>query len=63
MSFHYPTKPHQHSQPYIPGSGGSEEECKTWIGNSDREPLPGFGCFDFCSHEDNARNDTCVGES
>ena len=59
--FPYPTKVHEHTQPYIPGSGGSEQECLTWIGNSNREPLPGFGCFDFCSS--NERHATCVGDS
>ena len=56
--FPYPTKAHEHSQPYMPGSGGSEQECLTWIGNSNRQPLPGFGCFDFCSQSENARHAT-----
>ena len=59
--FPYPTAAYEHQQPYMPGQGGSEQECLTWINDSNREPLPGFGCFDYCT--ENPRSETCVGDS
>ena len=42
--------------------GGSEQECLTWINDSDREPLPmDLDVLIFVPK--NPRSDTCVGEA
>ena len=63
-AFPYPTSTYEQPQSYMPGQGGSEAECTAWItdASESRQPLPGFGCFDYCM-EAESDDATCFGAS
>ena len=59
--FPYPTAAYEHKQPYMPGQGGSEQECLTWINDSNREPYLDLDVLIIVPKIQD--HETCVGDS